>query len=187
MLTFVALKDAKELEKPLEEPLRAAEERHDLAAREPVTETAYGPSTSGRAGRRRRRVARAAGTSSQVEQMQIVEVRAAALAAEEQDLFAVSAERGSLGVVASVGHREFWRVKSGVGGDGLGRFGNRGPIWAVGGERRWILTPMAVQRCNFAANFPYSRARVGREWARSAHVRGEVVVGDLGASGRTPS
>ena len=78
----------------------------------------------------------------------------------------------------SVGDREFWRVKSGVGGDPTrtvweteGRFG------AVGRERRWDTHPdgsaaMQVPRRELP---PILELCVGREWARSAHVRGEVV------------
>mmetsp|Transcript_14600 Transcript_14600/g.63242 ORF Transcript_14600/g.63242 Transcript_14600/m.63242 type:complete len:419 (+) Transcript_14600:387-1643(+) len=89
---LVALKDAKGVGEALEEPLRAAEERHDLAARD---------ARHGNRGERARapREGRVAGGVEllelqgllpQVEQVQIVEkVRAAALAAEEQDLVAV--------------------------------------------------------------------------------------------------
>lgn len=114
--------------------------------------------------------------------MQIVEkVRAAALAAEEQDLVAVllkQREEG-WGWLSVVGNREFWRVnKGGVGGDPTrtvweteGRFG------AVGRARGLDTHPdggaaMQVPRRELS---PILELCVGREWARSAHVRGEVV------------
>ena len=89
---LVALEDAEGVGEALEEPLRAAEERHHLAARD----SRHGNRGERSGATRERRVAGGVQLLElqrllpQVEQVQIVEkVRAAALAAEEQDLVAV--------------------------------------------------------------------------------------------------